>query len=85
MNVTPVTPAAPVALATRAKCPKCGRNAPLGFAATRTHTAYGQTFTQTLSGVCRPCARTFSASENPEPLAVKGTARSESFRGPVNR
>lgn len=85
MTVTPVTAAARVALAPRQRCPKCGHKAQLGFAATRTHTAYGQTFTQTLSGVCRPCARTFSASTAPEPLAVKGTVRSESFRGPVAR
>lgn len=85
MNITPVTRPALVALAPRQQCPKCGHKAALGFAATRTHTAYGQTFTQTLSGVCRACARAFSASTAPEPLAVKGEVRTQSFRGPVAR
>jgi|GEM_PF-4760400 len=85
MTVTPINRTVAVTLAPRLQCPKCARKAVLGFSATRTRTAYGQTHTQTLTGVCRPCARAFSASNQPEPLAVSGTSRAQSFREPLKR
>lgn len=84
-TVTPISRPATVTPAPRQQCPKCGRKAVLGFSATRSRAAYGQTLTQTLTGVCRACARAFSAGTKPEPLAVSGVSRAESFRDPIQK